>query len=502
MTRVGFFPFQIEDSARFFPGHDLVACNSGIYAGKSREARNTFNAKVTAYHIGRVWFKMLRPDLAPRIEHLRDINPEHLGLAAGSLPAARPVAGAYPRTKVQAAFGQMAEAERDRLERMFLSHEAPADGYAVRGVVLFGLSEMARAQRCLGLLKRNDARGLGRLMNRSHDGDRVSRETSRNTWRRVPAGSADGPLTEWSRAAGAQGGHCRAVGRIRVQPAGAGPHCGYRAAAAGVEGAQLAGAGLGGCIMVLVQKPHTADLLKTLGEQGVQAEVFRPIAGACSLMMGELKQPGLAAFASLQPELLVAQLRGDAALGRALQVAFHDEVRLIDFFQGVRFLAHRHRHRAEADRAAAELRDHGFQDALVHLVEAVLVDFQHRERLVGDVRRDAAFVSDLGVIAHAAKEVVGNARCAAAAAGDFPRALFLSLDVQQPGGADDDLLEFVGLVIVEPLANGEAGEQRRGEQAAAGGRANKREAGQIEPDAASVGPWSMMMSSLKSSMAG
>jgi len=54
---------------------------------------------------------------------------------------------------------------------------------------------------------------------------------------------------------------------------------------AGVEGAQLAGAGLGGCIMVLVQKPHTASLLKTLAEQAVQAEVFRPIAGACSLMM-------------------------------------------------------------------------------------------------------------------------------------------------------------------------------------------------------------------------
>jgi N-acetylgalactosamine kinase len=81
VTQVGFFPFRIEDSARFFPSHDLVACNSGIYAGKSREARNTFNAKVTAYHIGRIWCKMLRPDLAPRIEHLRDINPEQLGLA-------------------------------------------------------------------------------------------------------------------------------------------------------------------------------------------------------------------------------------------------------------------------------------------------------------------------------------------------------------------------------------------------------------------------------------
>lgn len=286
VTRVGFFPFQIEDSARFFPGHDLVACNSGIYAGKSRGARNTFNAKVTAYHIGRIRFKMMRPDLAPRIEHLRDINPEHLGLAHADfarllcqLPAR------ITRTKVQAGFGQMAEAERDRLERMFLSHEAPADGYAVRGVVLFGLSEMARAQRCLGLLKRNDARGLGRLMNSSHDGDRVSRETSRNTWRRVPANSADGLLTEWSRKSGRRADIAELSGEYGCSLPELDRIVDIARRQPGVEGAQLAGAGLGGCIMVLVQKPHTEALLKTLSEQGVQAEVFRPIAGACSLMM-------------------------------------------------------------------------------------------------------------------------------------------------------------------------------------------------------------------------
>ena len=186
VTRVSFFPFQIGSSARFFPTHDLVVCNSGVYAGKSHHARNTFNEKVTAYHVGRVWCKMLRPDLAPCIQHLRDISQGNLGLSQaafaqllGQLPAR------LTRAQVQAAFPQMGEVDRDQLERLFQSHDAPAHGYAVRDMVLFGLSEMARADRCLELLQSSAARGLGRLMIRSHDGDRVSRQTGHNTWRRV-----------------------------------------------------------------------------------------------------------------------------------------------------------------------------------------------------------------------------------------------------------------------------------------------------------------------------
>lgn len=41
--------------------------------------------------------------------------------------------------------------------------------------------------------------------------------------------------------------------------------------------------GLGGCIMVLVHKPHSGALLETLTTQGIRAAVFRPMAGACSL---------------------------------------------------------------------------------------------------------------------------------------------------------------------------------------------------------------------------
>ena len=286
VTRVGFFPFKIEDSARFFPGHDLVACNSGIYAGKSSDARNTFNAKVTAYHIGRVWFKMLRPDLASRIEHLRDINPGHLGITRPDFARLLlQLPSRITRAKVQAAFGAIAAPERDVLDRMFLTHEAPAEGYAVRGVVMFGLSEMARAQRCLGLLKKNDARSLGQLMTASHNGDRVSRPASGSKGHKAPKGVEDQQLADWggkkagpadlASFSGDYGCSLPAIDRI----------VDFAQELPGVEGAQLAGAGLGGCVMVLVRKPHTAGLLKALADQGIRGEVFRPIAGACSLVM-------------------------------------------------------------------------------------------------------------------------------------------------------------------------------------------------------------------------
>ena len=63
----------------------------------------------------------------------------------------------------------------------------------------------------------------------------------------------------------------------------------------------------------------------------------------------------------------------------------------------------------------------------------------------------------LGIIAHAAQQIVRDARRAAAAPGDLAGALLIDLHVQQPRGADDDFLQLLGLVIVQSLANRETG---------------------------------------------
>jgi N-acetylgalactosamine kinase len=284
VTRVGFFPFRLEDSARFFPDHDLLACNSGIYAGKSSAARDTFNAKVTAYHIGRIWLKMLRPDLAHLVNHLRDVAPGRLGLSRAEFARILlQIPKRLTRAQVQAAFGQIAETERTALERLFQSHDSPQTGYAVRDVVLFGLSEMARARHCLDMLRNNDAVRLGKLMSISHDGDRVSRHGP-TTGRQRLKKPADNGLMNWAQKGG-RGDLAGIPGAYGCSLPELDRIVDIAASLPGVEGAQLAGAGLGGCIMALVQRPYTAVTLQTLAEAGIRAEVFRPIAGAASLSL-------------------------------------------------------------------------------------------------------------------------------------------------------------------------------------------------------------------------
>jgi N-acetylgalactosamine kinase len=135
------------------------------------------------------------------------------------------------------------------------------------------------------LLKSGDAAGLGRLMNISHDGDRVSRSSKNGTWKRTALRLTEGDPEAWGTAtedsaniaelAGSYGCSLPELDRI-VDLARRIP---------GVAGAQLAGAGLGGCIMVLAEKSQMSGILSKLENQGIRGDVFRPIAGACSLVM-------------------------------------------------------------------------------------------------------------------------------------------------------------------------------------------------------------------------
>jgi galactokinase len=131
--------------------------------------------------------------------------------------------------------------------------------------VLFGLSECARSRRAPELLRSGSIEGFGAWMNISHDGDRVSGRNGRN--------GNHGRLTE------IPGAYACSVPEIDRM-------ADIALAVVGVLGAQISGAGLGGCLMVLARSDSAESVREALVREyyapaGIRADVF-----ACSPSAG------------------------------------------------------------------------------------------------------------------------------------------------------------------------------------------------------------------------
>ena len=100
---------------------------------------------------------------------------------------------------------------------------------------------------------------------------------------------------------------------------------------------------------------------------------------------------------------------GDAASWGAFDEALHDEEGFVDFFEGRGVFANGDGEGGEPDGTTGEFIDQGFEDAFVHFVEAVVVDFDHFEGGLGGGSGDGAIGPDLDVVADPAEEVIGDA---------------------------------------------------------------------------------------------
>ena len=172
-------------------------------------------------------------------------------------------------------------------------HDKPKEGYRVRGVCLFGLAECARAELAASLLRNRDMAAFGELISLSHDGDRVTRLVSGKrvkyheeiTDEYLDRMIADLRSNDKARVESA---------RLYRQPGGYAVSCekldelvDIAMSVEGVLGAGRVGAGLGGCISVLVEKNKTDELIQRISEEyyhprnlPVGIEVCFPVAGA------------------------------------------------------------------------------------------------------------------------------------------------------------------------------------------------------------------------------
>jgi N-acetylgalactosamine kinase len=259
VTQIRFFPLEVTDSVDFPPDYVMMVCASGIEARKSTGARDVFNQRVACYHLGRELFKKAYPELAEQVTHLRDMLPSSLGIPESALLNRL---SALPESADRAALRE--QLPREFLDPLFATHDESVGAYRIRDLIVFGLSECERSRRTPWLLRSGEIEAFGEWMNISHSGDRVDGTIPRS----------NGP--ELERIPGAYA--CSVSGIDRMADIALGVE--------GVLGAQISGAGLGGCLMVLARAESAESVQKALIREYYEPNCIEPNVFASTLSAG------------------------------------------------------------------------------------------------------------------------------------------------------------------------------------------------------------------------
>ena len=264
-VHLGFHPFTVGESASLPDDYAVIIADSTLKARKSEGSKDRFNAQVAAYDLSLMLLNQTYPN-----EHITDMR---------SLAAVRPYSKLYDMLRslpLSASRKQLEEALPDdlhKLARLFASHADPG-AYNLRGVILYGLSEMERSERFMETLKKGAYDLVGKMMKISHNGDRIGDPTiSDDQLKRLSADDAD--------LAFQCGAYACSVPQIDEL-------CDLLDSTPGVLGSELVGAGLGGCIVALVKKEKAADIIDVLNNKyyakyGVgpgHANVYQPSEGS------------------------------------------------------------------------------------------------------------------------------------------------------------------------------------------------------------------------------
>jgi len=270
ITHVKFHDFEVLKQVRFPDSHRMVVCNSFTQAQKAGSVKKAFNARVASYMAGVELVRKRFPQYAALIQYVRDIRPETLHVSVETiykilleLPLEMSAAE-IPRN-----FADDPQVWR-RLQTYFDAAEND-DRYPIRGVMLFGISECGRAREAARCLEEGDMIALGELMRISHDGERCFRVTDDLQAEPWTADISDDYLRRCIEDCHGGDPERKRRALLHLQ------YGAYRCSTCdidaivdialrtpGVEGAQIAGAGLGGCAMVLARTSAVPALKERL----------------------------------------------------------------------------------------------------------------------------------------------------------------------------------------------------------------------------------------------
>lgn len=296
IAHVAYLPFRLERIIDAPRDYQVLIANSHIKAAKSREAKDTFNARIAAYNLGLALMKQRCPQIADAVEHLRDLNPATLGCSTSDVYR---MLLKVPQRMTRRDFRAMlSERHRELIDANFATHAEP-DHYNPRGVLLFGAAEIIRAAMCVDLLEAGEVEQLGELMRASHDGDRVARPGPDGKYVAMGGDCSDEYLQRLINDLAGEDPHKVLAAQLYMQPgsyACSTPEIDQMVDIAssvpGVAGAQIAGAGLGGCVMILAKKESVQPVRKALIKHYYRPAGLKPAILPCIAVEGA----GLAEF--------------------------------------------------------------------------------------------------------------------------------------------------------------------------------------------------------------
>jgi N-acetylgalactosamine kinase len=294
VSHIKFLPFRMDQVYNLPADCKVIIAHSGLDAHKSAAAKDAYNQKVASYELGFMLLKSRLPKYERLLEHVRDINPRRLSCSVSDIYRALLH---VPESVTQEELDEVMHGHQcERLGLLRSSHRPPKR-YGLRGVLLYGIAECERSLLAPGMLGRGDVSEFGRLMRMSHDGDRV------RTWRRQATGKwrtvkyhydcSDQALLERCEDLKSEDPQRVLQAQLHMQPGAYGcslPRIDMMVDIAqdvpGVYGAQLGGAGLGGCVMILCRAEAVEPVRSTLTREYYAKYKIEPLIHVCNPVSG------------------------------------------------------------------------------------------------------------------------------------------------------------------------------------------------------------------------
>ena len=263
IVHLGFKPFTIGEKQRFSDKYAVLVANSMLMAKKSEGSKDTFNAKVACYEFALMLLKKNYPEY--ELKEFRD------------LAKIRPYSRVYemietlPETITRGGIKVLLPEYKDRLNQIFSNHKDP-QVYELRNVALYGISECERAEKFMTVLKSEDYKALGNMMKISHNGDRLGVESVSDGHLELLIANNTPFETE--------------CGSYKCSTPEIDYLCDLLNGIDGVLGSEIVGAGLGGCVIALIEKAKANNIIDTVNRDYYDKYGFSHAANVYSASSG------------------------------------------------------------------------------------------------------------------------------------------------------------------------------------------------------------------------